>query len=156
MHTAIVRKAGIADLSTITAMCVALWPEGSPDEHEGEARAKLEGKPQGTLPLTLLVAEDAGQVIGFIEVGLRSHADGCDPAKPVGFIEGWYVDPLHRGKGVGGALMRAAEDWSRAQGCHEVASDTWADNQPSIDAHRALGFEIVDTCVNFRKSLSPQ
>jgi aminoglycoside 6'-N-acetyltransferase I len=40
------------------------------------------------MPLVLIVAEVEDHVIGFIEVGLRSHADGCDTRYPVGFIEG--------------------------------------------------------------------
>jgi aminoglycoside 6'-N-acetyltransferase I len=34
-----------------------------------------------------------------------------------------------------------------------MASDALIDNEPSIDAHEALGFEIVDRCVHFRKNL---
>src|ERR1700722_401586 len=90
---------------------------------------------------------------GFIEVGLRSHADGCDTRHPVGFIEGWYVEAAHRGSGVGSALMRTAEGWARSQGCRELASDTWIDHEDSLRAHEALGFEVVDRCVHFKKSL---
>jgi aminoglycoside 6'-N-acetyltransferase I len=46
-----------------------------------------------------------------------------------------------------------AEAWTRGQGCTELASDTWLDNAGSQLAHRALGFEVVDRCVNFRKPL---
>ena len=90
---------------------------------------------------------------GFIEVGLRSHADGCDMAQPVGFVEGWYVREDHRGKGVGRELMRAAERWARAKQCREMAADALIDNVGSHRAHRALGFEEVDRCVHFRKQL---
>ena len=48
--------------------------------------------------------------------------------------------------------MRAAEDWARARGCAEMASDALIDNSESEKAHAALGFEIVDRCVHFRKS----
>lgn len=47
----------------------------------------------------------AGAGRRLIEVGLRSHADGCDTRQPVGFLGGWYVEPTHRGNGVGRALM---------------------------------------------------
>jgi aminoglycoside 6'-N-acetyltransferase I len=68
-------------------------------------------------------------------------------------VEGWYVNGEFRGRGVGRDLMRAAEDWARAQGCREMASDTWIDNEVSQRAHEALGFEVVDRCVNYRKNL---
>jgi aminoglycoside 6'-N-acetyltransferase I len=142
-----------ADARTVARQFVALWREGTLPEHEGEAAAILLGKAPSTLPVVLFVAEVERQVVGFVEVGLRSHADGCDPGRPVGFVEGWYVEPEQRGRGVGRALMGAAEDWARSQGCHELASDTWIDNEPSQRAHEALAFEVVDRCVNYRKSL---
>ena len=104
--------------------------------------------------MAILVSHDNdGKLTGFIEVGLRSHADGCDIAQPVGFVEGWFVHEAFRKQGIGAALMRAAEDWARQQSCREIASDTWIDDEMSIDAHQALGFEVVDRCVHFRKPL---
>ena len=73
--------------------------------------------------------------------------------RPVGFLEGWFVLESHRGRGIGAALLRAAEEWARGHGCTEMASDTWIDNQMSQRAHEALGFEVVDRCVNYRKRL---
>jgi aminoglycoside 6'-N-acetyltransferase I len=142
-----------ADLAAVTTLSSALWPDEPPAGHETHAAAILSGAPESTMPLVLLVAEVSGTVVGFIEVGLRSHADGCDARYPVGFIEGWYVQPAHQRRGVGRALMAAAEDWVRSQGARELASDTWLDNEPSQRAHESLGFQVVDRCVNFRKSL---
>jgi aminoglycoside 6'-N-acetyltransferase I len=150
-----VRPALPSDLEAVTELAVALWSEEPEREHREHAAAILAGTPPGTLPLVLLVAvaEDSGDVVGFIEVGLRSHADGCDPRQPVGFIEGWCVRPEAQRRSVGRALMTAAETWARSQGARELASDTWIDEQPSQRAHEALGFEVVDRCVHFRKSL---
>ncbi len=148
-----VRLGTPADADIVARLFLALWPDGVLAEHREEAALILAGTPPSTLPLVVLVAETDDRVIGFIEVGLRSHADGCDTRHPVGFIEGWYVQPAHRGIGVGRALMRAAENWTRALGCRELASDTWIDHEPSQRAHEALGFEVVDRCVNFKKAL---
>jgi aminoglycoside 6'-N-acetyltransferase I len=84
---------------------------------------------------------------------LRSHADGCDARVPVGFVEGWFVSERHRSKGVGAKLLAAAEDWARGRGCIEMASDTWLDNDNSQRVHQALGFEVVDRCIHYRKAL---
>jgi aminoglycoside 6'-N-acetyltransferase I len=148
-----VRIGGAADTDIVARMFFELWPEGPLAEHQAEAALILAGSPPSTMPLVVFVAETDDRVIGFIEVGLRSHADGCDTRHPVGFIEGWYVEPAHRGQGVGRALMGAAENWARSQGCRELASDTWIDHEPSQRAHEALGFEVVDHCVNFKKAL---
>ena len=148
-----VRLAVSADLDAVAPQFHALWPDGSLAEHEEEARAILARSPPSSMPLVVFVAEVNRQVVGFIEVGLRSHADGCDGRQAVGFVEGWYVEPEHQRRGVGRALIGAAEDWARSQGCTEIASDTWIDNEPSQRAHEALSFEVVDRCVHYRKAL---
>jgi aminoglycoside 6'-N-acetyltransferase I len=148
-----VRAGRPLDLDAVTRLQAALWPEGPVEEHREHAAAILAGKPPSTLPLVLIVAEVEHDVVGFIEVGLRSHADGCDTRHPVGFIEGWYVEPRHQRRSLGRALMSAAEEWARSHGAHELGSDTWIDEIGSQRAHEALGFEVVDRCIHFRKSL---
>jgi aminoglycoside 6'-N-acetyltransferase I len=61
-------------------------------------------------------------------VGLRSHADGGDESRPVGYVEGWFVAEGWRRQGIGGELVHPAEEWSRAQGCREMASGALIDN----------------------------
>jgi aminoglycoside 6'-N-acetyltransferase I len=114
----------------------------------------LTTRASGTLPAIVFVAQEAeGRIVGFIEVGLRSHADGCDTSRPVGYVEGWFVAPDLRSKKIGTRLLAAAEKWARDQGCREMASDTWLDNTVSQRVHEALGFAVVDRCVTYRKSL---
>jgi aminoglycoside 6'-N-acetyltransferase I len=148
-----IRLAGAADLKGVLRLATALWPDDPAREQRPHLRAVLAGKPQSTLPLVLFVADDGGALCGFVEVGLRSHADGCDGRRAVGFVEGWFVVAERRGQGIGRALIKAAEAWARDQGCREMASDTWADNEASARAHEALGFAVVDRCINFRKPL---
>ena len=148
-----IRLARISDLDQLVRFHTALWPKASAEEHAREITLILEGNAPVTLPLVILVAEVSGVLAGFLEVDLRSHADGCNPSRPVGYIEGWYVAENHRHKGVGKKLLAAAEDWARSQGCVEVASDTWIDNEVSQRVHEALGYEVVDRCVHYRKTL---
>jgi aminoglycoside 6'-N-acetyltransferase I len=149
-----IRSGKPADREQLSLMRLALWPDLSVDEDRQELEAALSGKPHSTMPLSILVAEtDTGDLIGFLEVGLRSHADGCDSRVPVGFVEGWFVSERLRKMGVGANLLAAAEDWARAHGCIEMASDTWVDNDGSQRVHDELGFELVDRCVHYRKAL---
>jgi aminoglycoside 6'-N-acetyltransferase I len=112
-----IRLAQSADRSSLNSLRAALWPKAPAEELSRELDAILSGKTPGALPLVVFVAEaGAGSLIGFIEVGLRSHAEGCDPAHPVGYVEGWYVSRAHQSRGIGRQLLQAAEDWARAQG----------------------------------------
>jgi aminoglycoside 6'-N-acetyltransferase I len=149
-----VRPAVPSDCVELSRMREALWPESSAEEHARDLAPVLAGEPVGAMPLVNFVAEAPGGVLaGFLEATLRSHADGCDPRHPVGYMEGWFVKEEYRGKGVGAQLVAAAEDWARGHGCAEMASDTWIDHVVSQRAHEALHFEVVDRCVHYRKSL---
>ena len=90
--------------------------------------------------------------MGFIELSIRSHAEGCESDR-VAYVEGWFVDETRRGQGIGAALMAAAQEWGRAHRATELASDAEVDNAGSIAAHCALGFAEVGRIVCFKKEL---
>lgn len=101
----------------------------------------------------VFVAErDDGSLAGYVEVGARPYADGCDTS-PVGYIEAWYVDTDVRRSGVGRALLAAAEEWARSRGYREMASDAQLDNEISDAAHRHSGYDEVDRIIQYRKLL---
>jgi len=129
-----------------------LWPEGSESEHRAEIDKFLAGQLQQ--PLAALVAlSPSGDAVGFAELSIRSYAEDCVTDR-VAYLEGWYVVPAARRQGVGAALVGAAEDWARSQGCTEFASDALIDNHVSAAAHRALGFQETVQIRCFRKVIS--
>jgi aminoglycoside 6'-N-acetyltransferase I len=149
-----IRIAQPSDRAQLFRLRQALWPDSSAEEHTRELSLTLERNLSLTMPLIDLVAETTdGKLVGFLEVGLRSRADGCDPSHATGFIEGWYVDEQRRRQGIGRKLLLAAEAWARTQGCAEMASDTTIDNKISQSVHEALGYVVVDRCVHYRKPL---
>jgi aminoglycoside 6'-N-acetyltransferase I len=149
-----IRTAAQADRDQLARLREGLWPDAAATEHACELQPILAGKTPGSMPLVCFVAEvPDGRLLGFAEVSLRSHADGCNPERPVGYLEGWYVAEEVRRSGIGRRLLSVAEDWARSYGCVEMASDTWIDNELSQSCHEALGFEVVDRCVHYRKAL---
>jgi len=129
----------------------ALWPDADAPELRVEAEAFL----AAASPLeAVLVGEDsAGEPSGMIELSVRSYAEGCRTA-PVPYIEAWYVVPQARRRGLGRALVLAAEAWARGRGYREIASDTLLDNRVGERAHLALGFEEIERAIHFRKDLA--
>lgn len=127
----------------------ALWPNLSTSAHRQEMAAWL-----ARSDAVVLVAVRSGgtKLAGFVEAGGRSLADGCKTS-PVAYLEGWYVDEDVRRRGVGTALVRAAEAWAREQGFHEFASDAELENLESQKAHIALGFQEVERSVLYLKRL---
>ena len=126
----------------------ALWL-GSLSDHEAETRKHFEN-PTG-VPI-IFVAEADGRIVGFLELDYRKYAPGCS-SSPVPFIEGWYVEPGLQRRGIGRALIEAAEACARAAGHHEIASDAEIENAGGIAGHVALGYEEVERVVCFRRSL---
>ena len=103
--------------------------------------------------VAVLVADRGdGALAGFVEIGSRNYADGCD-STPVAYLEGWYVDPDVRRTGLGASLVTSAERWAVRNGFSEMASDTELDNEVSLKAHLASGFEEVERQICFRKRL---
>src|SRR5438128_3673028 len=118
-----IRPVQASDLDQLARLCEALWPKSSAEEHAQELRLLLGGKAALvlTMPLTIFVAEVSdGTLVGFLEVDLRSHADGCNPSQAVGYIEGWFVGEDYRHRGVGKKLLAKAEDWARSHRCLEM------------------------------------
>jgi aminoglycoside 6'-N-acetyltransferase I len=126
----------------------ALWP-GSPADHDRETRAYFDTG--ATEPIVFLAEIDA-RIVGFLELDFRKYAPGCS-SSPVPFIEGWYVEPDQRGRGVGRALVEAAEAHARGAGYAEIASDADIGNTDSHAAHRALGYDEIERIVCFRRRL---
>lgn len=145
-----IRPVTVEDSAAWLKMRQALWPEGASD-HTFEIASYFAGRLRE--PLEVLVAfDDAATAIGFVELNIRAYAEGCD-TDSVGYLEGWYVVPEARQHGVGRALVQAALEWARREGCSEFASDCLVDNEISAAAHRALGFTEIVQIRCFRKSL---
>jgi len=146
-----VRPVTRGDAAAWLRMRYDLWPEDTEEEHRAEIERYFRG--QLREPLAVLLAVDAaGEPLGFVELSIRAYAEDCMTDR-VAYLEGWYVVPAARRQGVGRALVAAALDWGRAQGCTEFASDALLDNDVSAAAHRALGFEETVQLRCFRQDL---
>ncbi len=125
-----------------------LWPADRADVHLREMDELLSSS---QTPVFVAERPNLG-LCGFLEAATRPYADGCD-TRPVGYIEGWYVDADVRRQGVGRALVDAAEAWARSIGLHEMASDTDLTNQDGLIAHLALGYRESERLIHFVKGL---
>ena len=145
-----IRRATAGDIAALAALRFALWPDEPLEQRRAEAAANLS---RADARLHTLLAIDRGEAIGFAEVSLRSdYVNGCETS-PVAFLEGIYVRHGHRRRGVGRALVDAAAQWRREQGCSEFASDALLANEASHRFHGAVGFAETERVVCFRRPL---
>lgn len=56
-----------------------------------------------------------------MELSIRRDLNGIGDA--VGYVEGLYVMPAFRGRGIARKLLVEAKEWARRNGCDSFASD---------------------------------
>jgi GNAT superfamily N-acetyltransferase len=88
--------------------------------------------------VTLLLAENDGELLGFTACGESRDPDSGDDA---GEVRTLFVAPGEWRRGVGSALMAAALDDLRARGYSEATVWSFADNERANRFYDACGFE---------------
>ena len=98
-------------------------------------------------PLTFLVAEEDGEVVGYImcriETGLPNL--GFFGLIKKGHVVSIAVMPEHRGKGIGYTLMKEAMKNMEKYNAKECFLEVRVSNQPAINLYKKLGFQVVKT-----------
>ncbi len=84
-----------------------------------------------------MVAEEDGEVVGFIFAQMINHAYNVENMT---WVENLGVHPYYRRTGIGYRLLEACIDESQRQGASVVHSAIQPDNIPSLMMHRKLGF----------------
>lgn len=125
-----------------------LWPDGPVSEHRSDMCDVLARGHR-----VLLAVADDGSTIGFVEASKRVDYVNGTNSSPVVFLEGLYVEPASRRKGVARALVAEVVRWAEDEGCSEIASDSPVENVAAHAMHRALGFEEMERVVYFRRAV---
>jgi aminoglycoside 6'-N-acetyltransferase I len=125
-----------------------LWPDGTEAEH---LRYMTDALARGHCVRLASTAD--GSAVGFVEASQRVDYVNGTSTSPVAFLEGLYVEPSARRKGVARALVAEVERWAAAQDCRELASDSPIDNVTAHAAHRALGFKETERVVYFCRAV---
>ena len=141
-----IRPAAAEDLRAWTALRAELWPEEEAAQLLEEARSLLASDAE----IALLLCDARGAALGFLEG--KIHAG----PPPYGHVEGWFVRASCRGRGQGGRLMRAFEQWCLHRAIPRLTSDTCDDYPLSPAAHSRAGFREVATMRIFVKELGPR
>ena len=127
-----------------------------PELNAREQAEFLRAFARDTAGFSAFIASDGqGRAAGFAEVSIRTdYVNGCRH-RPALYLEGIYVRPELRGRGIARAICAAAEEWGRSQGCREFASDVYLDDHNSLAAHAGLGFVEIERVVCLSKPLYP-
>jgi len=111
----------------------ALWEEAFPDyapynRAEQAIPAKLDEQPE-----LLFVAEQDGAVVGTVMAGYDGHR---------GWLYAVAVGAAHRQRGIGAALIGAAEAALKARGCVKINLQVLESNPAAIGFYERLGYAV--------------
>ncbi|QLD91121.1 GNAT family N-acetyltransferase [Natronomonas salina] len=97
---------------------------------------------------TALVARHDDDVVGFVTFGQESERFQQDVTR--GIVHNIYVEEDHRGKGIGTALLRTAEETLVDRGVDTLGLQAMAANDAAREFYRRHGYEPHQ--VEFEKS----
>jgi len=95
------------------------------------------------------VAEVDGEVVG-ISIWFLNYSTWL--GKPGLYLEDLYVDPVHRGKGLGLALLKELATICVERGYERLQWWVLDWNEPSIEFYKSLGAEAMDEWTVYRVS----
>ncbi|PSR54005.1 GNAT family N-acetyltransferase [Adhaeribacter arboris] len=95
----------------------------------------------------------AEEFVGFIYLGIRTDYVEGSESSPTGYVEGIYVKPAFRRKGISRKLLQVGEDWVKENNCTQIGSDTSLDNTVSYHFHSSVGFKESSRVIAFIKDL---
>ena len=105
-HVVIIRPCTSEHLDGWARLRQCLWPDETLEGHRSYARSLLRRPSAGGY----LACETDETVVAFAEATVRrDYVNGCN-SSPVGFLEGLYVEPRYRKRGLARLLCSAVED----------------------------------------------
>lgn len=142
-----IKKANILDLDIVTDLAYQLWPE---DYKALKEEMEVIIKNCNTI---IALYYFSNNPVAFAQCQLRNdYVEGTN-SHPVGYLEGIFVNPNYRKRGIAKELLRYSEAWAREKGCSEFASDCEIENIESYKFHLAMGFIECNRVICFKKDL---
>ena len=143
-----IQRATEHDTEVLAGLALLLWDNHDVAELRDEFAEILKSE-----EAACFLACEAGVPLGFAQCQLRHDYVEGTRTSPVGYLEGIFVQPAFRHRGLANQLLGACEGWAREKGCTEFASDCELGNGASLNFHLSMGFTEVNRIVCFTKTL---
>ena len=115
-----------------------LFLEGKRKYDEGEVKALINKTP-------VLVAEEAGEVLGYAVCYLGETKGGSMAAHKTLYLDDLCVDEKSRKQGVGRRLFAAVEALARELNCYDLTLNVWEGNDAARAFYDSLGMKPLKT-----------
>lgn len=94
----------------------------------------------------IFVAESNNKIVGFVSLGIDDKNDELIVNKiPTAYISDIIVLEGYRGKGIGKALLKKAENFTKEKGLKYIKLIVFAENNKAIELYKSFGFEDYET-----------
>lgn len=136
------------DSAVLAELAVQLWDGRSISElkHEFEQLAE-------SADAACFIKYFDNKPVGFAQCQLRRDYVEGTSTSPVGYLEGIFVLKEYRNKGYAKELLSHCQKWAAYKNCTEFASDCEIDNEVGFQFHLAMGFEVANRIICFRKKI---
>ena len=143
-----IKQARIDDAEAVTKLALMLYKGNEYDSLLQEIKSFAEDDSQ-----RIFLAFEGTALLGFAHCSLRHDYVEGTKGNAVGYLEGIYVVPEFRSKGIAKALAVRCENWAASMGCSEFASDCELENTDSYNFHIAMGFNEANRIICFTKKI---
>ena len=143
-----IQRATEHDTEVLAGLALLLWDNHDVAELREEFAEILKSE-----EAACFLACEAGVPVGFAQCQLRHDYVEGTQTSPVGYLEGIFVRPEFRHRGLAKQLLGACESWAKEKGCMEFASDCELGNDASLNFHLSVGFAEANRIVCFTKTL---
>lgn len=141
-----VRPMTETDLADVARLATQLGYPSTPEQVERRFRS-IQAAPDSHVAVAV---GESGAVVGWIHV----FGNRLLESEPDAEIGGLVVDASVRGRGVGTALVAAAEAWARDRGYPVVSVRSNIVRKEAHEFYQERGYGIVKTQVKFRKTVA--
>jgi diamine N-acetyltransferase len=145
----IVRPVDERDVPALSALAARTWADAfghtvSPEEQAAELEQvrSEEYFRAATGKDAILVAEDGGELVGYVQFGDVGIAEAdAEPGDQE--LRRVYVERRLHGRGIGRALTEAALAHPRLADASRVFLQVWEENTAAVGLYESLGFRVV-------------
>jgi GNAT superfamily N-acetyltransferase len=143
------KRAGIGDLGALAALFDGYRQFYRQPSDPGGAWAFLAERIERGESVIFLAMDESG-ALGFTQLYPSFTSTGM---KRIYILNDLFVAPEARGKGVGGALLRHAAEFARAEGAARLVLSTATDNSAAQSLYEAEGWERDEAFLTYKLPL---
>lgn len=138
-----IRVTTVDDLAAVLALVPRLAAAGSPPGRDAtqveasDSKSVTQGVAQPGSDETVLIAEENQVALGFIHI--KTVTDYFSQ-QPIAHVSDVVVAAVAEGKGIGKALMSAAEEWARGRGYPMIQLHVLMGNDRARAMYERLGY----------------